>query len=182
MKLIEYTGEEIKIADEAFHVPSIRSLFESDKSKKHEKFFQEISYLWFMTDPRSPYAYLTDPLLRAVEVKAQNGLPETWEPSDKLTRAMQDYSALTVTTQSLLLESMRKGIENLRKFLETANLTDLDDKGKPLYQVSAFTTALKQIPELAKALADAEKSLARDFVEESQARGSTSKSIDEDDD
>lgn len=181
MKLIEYDGESIKVADEAFLVKPIRELYEQDKSKRKEIFWEQMSYLYFMTDPRSPYQYLTDPQERASEIKLQEGLSLDWVPSETLQKAIKVYAKQTVTTSALLLESMRKGIEGLRSFFDTAKLTDVDDKGKPLYQVAAFTGALKQIPELAKALADAEKSLAKDFADEAQARGSVSKSIDEDD-
>lgn len=181
MKLIEYDGVDVKVSDEAFLVRSIRELYEEDKSRKHDKFLAQISYLWFMVDPRSPYQYLVDEAERAREVKAQEGLSADWEPSEKLKKAMLDYSALTITTQSLLLQSMRKGIENVRNFLAEVNLFAVDERTqKPLYQVSTITSALKQVPELAKALADAEKALAKDFAEERIARGNTSKSIDED--
>ena len=181
MKLVEYDGETLKVADEAFLVRPIRELFEEDKSRKHEKFFEQMSYMYFMVDPRSPYQYIVSEEERSREIKMQEGLPEDWQPSDKLKAAMNLYASQTITTQALLLQSMRKGIGNLRAFLETADLTAMDDKGKPLYQVSSFTAALKQIPDLAKALADAEKALAKDFADEAQARGSTYKSIDEDD-
>lgn len=182
MKLIEYDGEQLKVTDEAFHVRGIRELFESDKSKKHEKFMRQLAYLWFMVDPRSPYQYLTDKDTRSAEIKKQEGFESDWEPSEQLQTAMNDYASLTVTTQSLLLQSMRKGIDNLRAFFESVDLTAVDRNQKPIYQVASVTTALKQVPELAKALADAEKSLAKDFAEESMMRGSATKSIDEDDD
>ena len=52
MKLIEFDGLEFKIADEALLVRPIRELFQKDKSKKKEEFWKQISYLWFMCDPR----------------------------------------------------------------------------------------------------------------------------------
>ena len=60
MKLIEFDGMEFKIADEALLIRPIRELFEKDKSKKKEEFWKQISYLWFMCDPRSTYQYLVD--------------------------------------------------------------------------------------------------------------------------
>ena len=180
MKLIEYDGESIKVADEAFLIRPIRELYEQDKSRRKETFWEQMSYLYFMTDPRSPYQYLTDTKERASEIKLQEGLAMDWEPSETLQKAMAVYARQSITTQSLLLEGMRKGIDNLRKFLGEVDLfKTVNDK--PVYQVATVTSALKQVPELAKALAEAEKSLAKDFADEAQARGSVSKSIDEDD-
>lgn len=181
MKLIEFDGLEFKIADEALLVRPIRELFQNDKSKKKEDFWRQISYLWFMCDPRSNYMYLTSDTDRAVEVKKQEGFPSDWEPDDTLKEAMNIYHSLTITTQSLLLEGMRKGTDNVRKFLSDVDLFAVDEKTqKPLYQVSTITSALKQIPELAKALSDAEKALAKDFVTDDKARGTAEKAVGED--
>lgn len=180
MKLIEFDGMEFKVADEAFLIRQIRELFEKDKSKKKEQFWKQISYLWFMCDPRSTYQYLTDETSRSLEIKAQEGLGVDWEPSDTLKDAMDIYRKHTVTTSSLLLEGMRKGIENLRTFLMTIDLNATDRSGRPIYQVSTMTSALKQIPDLAKALVEAEKSLAKDFATDENARGSAVKAVGED--
>ena len=180
MKLIEFDGVEFKVSDEAFLVRQIRQLFEADKSKKKENFWQQISYLWFMCDPRSTYMYLTDENQRAREIKAQEGLGENWEPSDLLKEAMDVYRKQTITTSSLLLEGMRKGIENVRKFLSEIDLFATDKNDKPIYQVSTMTAALKQVPELARALVEAEKSLAKDFATDDKARGTAEKAIGED--
>ena len=181
MKLIEFDGMEFKVADEAFLVRPIRELFRADRSKKKEEFWKQISYMWFMCDPRSSYMYIVDPYDRADEIKKQEGFEDGWKPSKTLEDAMEIYRSQSVTTASLLLESMRKGIENVRMFLADVNLFALDEKTqKPIYQVSTITAALKQVPELAKALADAERSLAKDFLEDDKARGNAEKAAGED--
>lgn len=181
MKLIEYDGMGFRIADEALLVRPIRELFQKDKSRKKEEFWKQLSFLWFMCDPRSTYQYITDESERAREVKTQEGFDEDWEPSVLLEEAMEVYRRQTVTTASLLLEGMRKGIENVRKFLADVDLFAVDEKTqKPLYQVSTITSALKQVPELARALVEAEKALAKDFATEESARGNAAKAVGED--
>lgn len=172
MRLIEFDGMEFKVADEAFLVRPIRELFQKDKSRRKEEFWRQISYLWFMCDPRSSYQYLTDPIERSVEIKKQEGLGDDWEPSDLLKEAMDVYRKQTITTSAILLEGMRKGIDKLSSFLSTTAFTDKS--------VSSMTSALRQIPELAKALSDAEKSLAKDFETDDKARGNAVKAVGED--
>ena len=180
MKLIEFDGLEFKIADEALLVRPIRELFEKDKTKKKEEFWKQISYLWFMCDPRSTYMYLVDEDLRSVEIKKQEGLGEGWKPSELLKEAMDIYRKHTTTTSSILLEGMRKGIDKLSRFLSAFDLSEVDKNGRPIYQVSTMTSALKQVPELAKALVEAEKSLAKDFDTDEKARGNAEKAVGED--
>ena len=180
MKLIEFDGMEFKIADEALLVRPLRELFLKDKTKKKEEFWKQISYLWFMCDPRSTYMYLTQEEDRSAEIKKQEGLGEDWEPSELLREAMSIYRKQTTTTASILLESMRKGIEQLRKFFEEFNLFAVDKNDRPIYQVSTMTAALKQVPELARALVEAEKELAKDFATDDKARGNAEKAVGED--
>ena len=125
-----------------------------------------------MCDPRSSYQYLTDPIERSVEIKKQEGLGDDWEPSDLLKEAMDVYRKQTITTSAILLEGMRKGIDKLSSFLSTTAFTDKS--------VASMTSALRQIPELAKALSDAEKSLAKDFETDDKARGNAVKAVGED--
>ena len=150
----------------------IRELFQKDKSKKKDEFWKQISYLWFMCDPRSSYQYLTDAEERAKEIKKQEGLGEGWEPSDLLKEAMDIYRTMTITTAAILLEGMRKGIDKLSNFLSNTDFTDKT--------VASMTSALRQIPELARALVEAEKSLAKDFDTDDKARGNSVKAIGED--
>lgn len=172
MKLIDFDGQEFKIADEALLVRPIRELFQKDKSKTKEEFWKQMSYLWFMCDPRSTYMYLVDENARAKEIKIQEGLGEDWNPSELLREAMDIYRKHTITTAAILLEGMRKGIDKLSAFLGDTAITEKT--------VAAMTSALRQIPELSKALVEAEKALAKDFATDDRARGTASKAIGED--
>lgn len=180
MKLIEFDGVDFNVADEAFLIRPIRELFLRDKTKQKENFWRQLSYLWFMCDPRSTYMYISDPDKRAREIKETEGFGADWQPDELLDEAMQAYRKQTTTTSSVLLEGMRKGIDKLVAFFNDFDLNAVDKNGRPIYQVSTMTGALKQVPELAKALADAEKALAKDFVTEDKARGTTEKAIAED--
>lgn len=181
MKLIEIENYELKVADEALLIRPIRELFEEDKTKRKENFYRQMSYMFFMVDPRSTYQYITDEEERAEEIKRQEGFGDSWEPSKKLKEAMDRYRSHVITTQSLLLQDMRVGIDNLRKYLRDVDLLATDEKtGRPIFQAAQHTSMLKQIPELAKALAEAEKALQKDFEDEGAVRGNKEKSMFED--
>ena len=178
MKLIEYDGVDFKIADEALLVKPIRELFQKDKTQKKESFWHQMSYLWFMCDPRSPYRYLTDDDMRSAEVKQQEGFEESWTPSALLKEAMDIYKRMSITTQSLLLEDIRVGIDNVRSFFREVDVKAVDKKtGKPIYQISSVTNAIKQALELSKMLAEAERELAKDYESEEKGRGNAEKAV-----
>lgn len=171
MKLIEFVDYEIKISDEAMLVKPIRKLFTKDKSKNKETFLTQMSIIYFYADPRSNYNYITDDAERLQTIFQQEGFPANFSINHSLQEAIDVYSRLTQTSSSLLLQDSRLAIDKVREFLKTVDLTLLDDKGKPIYTINSITTALKQIPQLAKDLMEAEKAVSRDITEQGRARG-----------
>ena len=177
MKLIEYSNYQIKVADEAFLVKPIRTLFNKDKSKTKDNFWSQMSYMYFLVDPRSSYMYIVDEKERAKEIIKQEGLPEDFTPSKELLEAMDIYKKTTQTSSSLLLEDTRLAIDKLRQFLKDVDLNKCDDKGKPVYPVNTITSTIKQIPDLAKSLVEAEKAVNKEIIEEGRARGGNNKRL-----
>ena len=172
MKLIEYINFEIKISDEALLVKPIRLLYNRDRSKSKERFIRQMSYLYFYADPRSSYNYITNDVERSKAIIAQEGLPEDFKPSEELKKAISIYRQLTTTTSLLLLQDTRIAVDKVRDFLRNVDLNLLDDKGKPVYTINSITATIKQIPQLAKDLAEAEKLVTKEIEEQGRARGS----------
>jgi len=187
MKLIDFDGIDFKIADEALLVKPIRELFRKDRSAKKEEFWKQISYLWFMCDPRSTYQFLIDDEERSAEIIKQEGLGEGWKPSATLKEAMEVYKRQTTTTASLLLEDMRFGLDSIRGLIRKIgkSMSDNPDEegGMPMKldkALDSMTKAVDKIPDLAKKLVEAEKALSKDFMDEDKARGAVIKAIGED--
>ena len=133
--------------------------------------------------------YLTNENERSREIILQEGLGENWKPSPTLISAMEHYKKATTTTASLLLEDMRRSIEDLRYTLRMIGESvrggeDEDGNLKPTMPLDkalmSMTKTIKEIPEMARALVEAEKALAKDFATEGNARGNAVKAIGED--
>lgn len=180
MKLIRFEDYQIKIADEALLVKPIRRLFNKDRSVTKEKFLQQMSVIYFMADPCSTYMYIVDEDERLRQIVEQEGLPEDFTVTGELKDAMEIYRKHCETSSTLLLHDTRIAIDKLREFLRNVDLNAVDDKGKPVYPVNTITSAIKQIPELAKSLAEAEKAVQKEMQEEGRVRGGAAKSIFED--
>lgn len=180
MKLIRFEDYQIKIADEALLVKPIRRLFNKDRSVTKEKFLQQMSVIYFMADPCSTYMYIVDEDERLRQIVEQEGLPEDFTVTGELKDAMEIYRKHCETSSTLLLHDTRIAIDKLREFLRNVDLNAVDDKGKPVYPVNTITSAIKQIPELAKSLAEAEKAVQKEMQEEGRVRGGAVKSIFED--
>lgn len=179
MKLVKIDNYQLQIEDELLLLKPFRKLYKSDRSKDKSSFMDFLTIVYYTYDPRSDYSYIINEEERLKEVCNTNGfaIPKFNELQEE---CIELYKKLTITISQELLQSTKMAISKVREFLETVDLTATDDKGKPLYTISSITTAIKQIPQLAKDVMDAEKAVAREIQEIGRARGGNDKKIMED--
>ena len=60
------------------------------------------------------------------------------------------------------------------------DLMEKDDKGKPVYAINTFASAIKMIPGLVKDLDEAERALNKEYSQSGRMRGQGEKTIMED--
>lgn len=177
MHLIEYENYQIKPSPEALLIKPIRDLFNQDKTKNKEKFYQQMSIIYFFADPRSTYSYITDDESRLQEILKQEGLPLEYTVTGKLEEAINVYKKHMITTSQLLLQDTKLTIDKLRSFLRNIDLDERDERGKAIYTINSITQAIKQIPQLAKDIMEAEKIVAKEIEEQGRARGGNNKTL-----
>jgi hypothetical protein len=172
MRLLTFENYELQIAPEALLIRPIRRLYNADRSERKEKFLQQLSYMWFMVSPQSSYSYILDYEERHKAIIEQEGLPEDFRPSEFLVEAMKIYEKLTITPSQKLLKSALKAADTVSKFLEDPEiLTKTDDKGRPMYQVSSITAALKNVEGIVTTLQNLQKKVDSEVLESGKARG-----------
>lgn len=171
MHVIEYNNYTIEPTQEAFLIKPIRDLYNKDKSKNKDKFMQQLSVIYFYTDPRSTYNYILDDDERLKAIIEQEGLPSDFKLTPDLINAIGEYKKHIITTSFLLLQDTKIAVDKVRQFLREVDLTAVDDKGKPLYTINSITQTIKQIPQLSKDLLEAEKIVSKEIEEQGRARG-----------
>ena len=171
MKLIEVENYELKVAPEALLVRPIRRLWNQDRSERKEKFYQQISYLFFMVSPQSTYSYVLDLDERSRMIIEQEGLPSDFRPSELLVEAMRVYKDHTTTVSQKLLQDALVAADTVGTFLRTVDLTDTDDKGRPKYQVSQITAALKNLEGIINTIQTLQKKVEQEIADNGKARG-----------
>ena len=173
MKLIKIENFSLQIADEALLIKPIRKLYNQDRSASKEMFYKQISYLYFMVDPRSTYSYILNEDERAKAIIEQEGLDKDFKPSPLLQEAMEVYRKHTVTPSQELLNAALKAAHTVSEFLMKPDILEQeDDKGKPKYQVSSITAALKNVEGIVSSLQNLQKKVESELTEQSKARGS----------
>ena len=179
IKLFKYEGYKLNISEEALLLKPFKEIWQRDKSKSKDKALQELGYIYFMSDPRSDYQYLVDEEERSKAIKEGEGIDSKWKPDKVVLDAITFYKSFKPTS-ALFLDDTRLAVDKLRKLLREIDLTEVDDKGKPIYTLNTITATIKQIPSLVKDLDEAEKTLSKELIESSKVRGSQEKSMYED--
>lgn len=179
MKLLKYEGYNLTFEPEILTLKVFKKLFTRDKTKDKSKFLQELGYIYFMLDPRSDYMYITDEDERSKAIIIGEGLSDTWKVDSILQDAMDYYKSFRPTS-ALLLEDTRVAVDKLREALRSINITETDDKGRPIYTLNTIVATIKQVPSLVKDLDDAEKAISKEIVQNDKIRGNVEKAVYED--
>lgn len=177
LKLFKYNKDtyEIDVSPEAMMLSVFKRL--RTKYKNDDKFKQVLDFIYFYSDPRSDYAYITDDETRAEEIKKALGLPDKWSYEEKEVQEAIDYYSSMKPISAQLLEDTFKTVNKLRAYMNDIDFKQLDDKGKPVYPPNMITSTIKMIPSLVKDLHEAERAVTAEIADAIRARGNTEGSI-----
>lgn len=179
MKLVRIENYKLVVEDELLLLTPFKELYRADKTKDKSKFMDFLTIIYFVYDPRSDYSYIVNEDERLKEVCESNGFKVS-----KFTKIEEScielYKQLTTTISSVLLKSTKTAISKVSDFLDNIDMYATDDKGKPLYTINSVTSAIKQIPSLAKEVMETEKLVNKEIQEQGRARGGNTKKLFED--
>jgi len=132
---------------------------------------EELSFVYFMVDHRSPYAvYEWDQ--RIIEVKISIfGEEEEWEPSTKVMAACGKYDKLIETSAVRLLKAARESIVKLEKYFRNIDLNLMDDRGKPIYAAKDLISNLEKMGKVVDGLTKLEEIVKREEQAANTNRG-----------
>lgn len=173
MKLLEWSNYEVKPTEEALLVRPIRRLYNADRSKQKEKFMQQISYMFFMVDPRSTYSYIIDLEERHKQIVLQEGLPENFKPSPELEEAMKIYEKHTTTSSTRLLASTRIAVAALSEELNSTRerLQERTDKGAAVTKMNDVMATLERVLKFIPQLQELERKVEAEIRENTRVKG-----------
>lgn len=177
MKLFKFEQYKVTISEEAFSLKPFKQIWNRDKTQSKDRAVSELSYIYFMQDPRSDYQYLVDEEERTKAIIEGEGLPSDWKPDKLVKEALEFYNQFKPTS-ALLLEDTRFMIDQYRKKLRSMASNGFDELTvKELKDINAL---IKAIPSLVKDLDEAEKALSSEMRNQGKMRGQGEKTIFED--
>jgi hypothetical protein len=179
MKLFKYEGYKITVEPEALLLKPFKALWKRDRSLTKEKAMMELGFIYFFCDVRSDYQYIVDPEDRMEQIKLGEGLPKDWKPDSAVKEAIDFYNSFK-SSSILLLEDTRKAVNKFREMLDDIDFGALDANGKPVYPMNTVLSTIAKVPELVRALDEAERSIAAEIAQNDKVRGAQTKSVYED--
>lgn len=174
MKLFEIKDYNLCVTDEAWGLLPFKAILKKDKGRNKEIAFKEMLFIYYYTDIRSDYMYITNNKEREKEIIKDIGLPETWTQDKVVQEAIEFYNKFITPIQKLYKSSL-KSVDDVSKYLERTDelLNERTDKGGVVTALNTITASLKLVPGLMKDLKAAYKEVLAEQKElEGRTKGS----------
>ena len=149
-------------------VPSIKKLWDRDKSDAKETGFKEISYIVFLCDFHSPYRDIHESKRSGYII--QDLFPKNWKPDKAILSAVKTYKELQETPSMRLLYTAVRNLDKLSDYFDSIDFAEEDSMGKPKYSALDLTRNLKEVGNIVKSLSNL-KNQVRLELENQSIRG-----------
>ena len=172
MSLLNFENAELVIKPEALAIKAFKTVWDNDKTVDKYKAIQLLSYIYFMYDPRSDYMYLTDDEDRHIKITEDLGFRKNWKITKDVQKAIEVYMQNIQTTSSQILETSRKIVDRMNKYLLEV---DFDEVG-----IDKVSNVTNRLPDIIEKLQKAEKLVVQELEENEKLRGDKHKKLCED--
>ena len=168
--LFDYKNYKVEISADALSIPPFRDLWERDKSKTKHKATQELSYVYFICDFKSPYN-IYDENERKIRVLEDHIKKADWKPDAVVKAAMDKYNEFQRTHSMRMLESARNLADKLSAYFDEVDFHATDDNGKPIYNAKDAMTNLKQVGDVIASLDSVKEKVEKEIDSKAKIKG-----------
>lgn len=170
MGLFDYKDYKVVIHPDVVAIPAFKKIWERDKTKNKHKATQELSYIYFVNDFKSPYSiYPVDD--RKVKVLNDFIKKPDWKMDADLKSAEREYNEFQRTYSMRFLESARGLADKLTSYFDEVDFHTTDDNGKPLYSATEAVRNLKEVGNVIESLDKVEDKVKKEIEAKANIRG-----------
>jgi hypothetical protein len=178
--LLEFDGKDVLPGPYTLSIKEFKKLWTRDKTRDKRIAKSELSYVYFMTDFKSPFSNITDDEDRSNAIINSLDLPKGWKPDATVKACIDIYKERQKTITMILLDDARYALNEISRFLRSINLHATDERGNFIYDVKKMADTIKMIPSLSDSLDVLEEKVKREIDVKKQLRGDKEKSVFED--
>lgn len=185
MNLIEFDKGtySVKYSPLLLTLEPFKKIIDRDKTKGKEIAIKEISFIAFFADIRSDYMYIVSDEERARELVNDLELPKNWKIDTTIKQAIEFYTSRSTTVNSSIYKSACKAAIDISNYLNKTDalLSERDENGKVVTDISKITSALEKVPKIMANLNSAHTELIKEQkITEGRTKGSKTFNIFED--
>jgi hypothetical protein len=170
MGLFDYKDYKVVISPDAAAIPPFRKIWERDKSKEKHKATQELSYIYFVYDFKSPYNIYPEED-RKIKVNTDFIKDPDWTPDPEVLVAIDEYKEFQRTYSMRFLESARGLADKLSTYFDEVDFNATDESGKPIYSAKDAVSNLKQVGDVIESLDKVEEKVKKEIDSKAKVRG-----------
>ena len=178
--LFDLKDRKVIVSAETLLIPEFKDIYSRDTSKDKAKAIQQLSYVYFIADYKSPYVSSLSPDALKRVVGKDFMKDEGYEPDSKVSAAIDKYKELQRTPSMLLLDASIQTVHNLTDYLQNVDLQERDKNDKPIYKPSDVTSSLAKIGAIVDSLNKVRANVEREILATAQLRGHRKKGNRED--
>ena len=146
-----------------YTLKAFKKLDVRDRTVGKSQLEKELSFIYFVYDPRSDLQFIVDEQERIERVKELIGFDSKFKIDSDLQKAIDVYMLMTNTTSSDLVNEIRLEIEKIKKYLRESEINDETFVKR--------TDIIIKMMSLSDKLSDLERKVVREVEEISNARG-----------
>ena len=173
MKIFEVENTNVTPAQEVLLIFPFKDIWARDKSKKKTTATRELAYVEFMVSPKSSNPFAGYPEnIKSEKIIETLFKGEDWHPDVLVGKAIETYITwLDEAAPSYRFYlAVKKSVDNLRQFLESVDLDERDEKGKPIFKVNEVLNAQTKASEVLKNLNTLKKNAEQEIFESTRTQ------------
>ena len=169
MRLFVRKDYRLQVDPLIYTLKAFKKLDARDRTIGKSQLEKELSFIYFVYDPRSDLQFIVDEQERIERVKELIGFDSKFKIDSDLQKAIDVYVSMTETSSSLLLQDIKIGVDKLRKYLREAEV-DSDSFDK-------YTRSLKELIPMSQKISDAERTVVKEVEELGELRGNKQQTL-----
>jgi len=163
------------VSEETWGLLPFKAILKRDKSRNKETAFKEVLFIYYYSDIRSDYVYITDDKIRSSEIIKDIGLDSEWKVDDIIKEAIKFYEKMSISPIAKLYKSSLKSADDISDYLLKTNelLDERTSSGGTVTTLPMIVAANKGIPDIMRNLKTAYKEVLSEQKEmEGRTKGS----------
>ena len=155
----------------AYLLEPIKKIWDRDKSKDKAVATKEISYVFFMTDFKSPFMSIVDEAERGAQVKSAIGLNAKWEEDNDVANCRSFYDKLQETASLKFLKSASFALNQVEQYFNNLDLQERDKTGKMVNDPAKVMKMLGEVSDVRTQFKKLEEEVKKEISIKETSRG-----------